>query len=301
MGKTNIEWTATPQPDGALTKGATWNPVTGCTRVSAGCDNCYAVAMTRRLAGYGNEKYAGLVNPGKGHFNGVVKTHGDALAVPLRRRKPETYFVNSMSDLFHVGVPFDFIDRVFAVMALCPQHTFQILTKRPERMAEYLAAGHLPLWKRWGLAGRDMNVDAGRWIPTFRGVDPLPWPLPNVWLGTSVEDQAVAHARVPHLLDTPAAVRFLSCEPLLEEVSLADAFADALGYLTNPEPRIHWIIVGGESGPRRRPFDCDWARSIRDECAEAGVAFYMKQVDKVRPIPPDLFVREFPQPAEVAR
>jgi len=127
---TAIEWTD-----------ATWNPVTGCTRVSAGCDMCYAVPMTRRLASMGQKKYQGLV--GKGHFNGVVRCHEDALSIPLRWRKPRMVFVNSMSDLFHRDVPFDFIDKVFAVMALCPQHTFQCLSKRPDRMVEYFASSPL--------------------------------------------------------------------------------------------------------------------------------------------------------------
>lgn len=218
----------------------TWNPTTECTRVSAGCDNCYAVKMTNRLATMAatKEKYGGLINEGKDHFNGVVKCHEDELSKPMRWRKPRKIFVNSMSDLFHEGVPFEFVDKVFAVMALCPQHTFQILTKRPERMAEYLSTnvGHriyqncISTWlddgkdgflgKAWDqvsdLAG--VSVKGGHF-------EIMAWnlPLPNVWLGTSVENQKTADERIPHLLRCPAVVRFLSCEPLLGEVDLLRA------------------------------------------------------------------------------
>lgn len=259
-----IEWTD-----------STWNPVTGCTWASTGCDNCYAVQMTRRLEAMGHEKYSGLTT--KKHFSGVVKTHYDALTLPLSWRKPRRIFVNSMSDLFHKDVPDAFIDMVFAAMALCPQHTFQILTKRPARMADYFAGlqvaadNHVP------------NTANGSFTPTqvlnYRAAcsSPLPfgvfgqaistteWPLPNVWIGTSCEDQQRADERIPWLLKCPAAVRFLSIEPLLGSIPTMNLSC------------IDWVIVGGESGPGARPMHPDWVRSIRDQCWMAGVPFFFKQ------------------------
>lgn len=292
MSKSAIEWTDD-----------TWNPVSGCTRVSAGCDRCYAVKMTKRLEAMGQEKYSGLVNIGKGHFNGTVRCHEDALTIPLKARKPRRWFVNSMSDLFHREVPFEFIDKVFAVMALTPHHTYQILTKRPERMAEYLNGVGL----RPGL-GEDRHVNvinalhdglpgdsAEDWTDRL---SQSTWPLPGVWLGTSVEDQATADERIPHLLRCPAAVRFLSCAPLLGPVKLEpflyDRCADCMGdgvvsdascdicYGSGLDWKIalgdiHWVIAGGESGPGARPMHPDWARSLRDQCVAAGVPFFFKQ------------------------
>ena len=229
-----------------------WNPVTGCSAVSDGCKNCYAATMTGRLAGmkHSKAKYAGLLNS-SGHFNGTVRCHEDVLDKPLNRRKPTTYFVNSMSDLFHAGVPFEFIDKVFAVMmALCPQHTFQILTKRPERMAEYL------YWHG------QFTEDGG--------------PLPNVWLGTSVENQQAADERIPHLLKCPAAVRFLSIEPLLGAIDFLYG-PQAWGLLTD----IDWAIIGGESGSGARPCNVAWIRSLIDQCKAAGVPAFVKQLGKV--------------------
>lgn len=232
--RTGIQWTD-----------ATWNPVVGCTRVSAGCDSCYAVKQSYRLERMGQARYAGLtVLNGKGdrHFSGVVRTVPEALEVPLRWRKPRMVFVNSMSDLFHRDVPFDFIDRVFAVMALCPQHTFQILTKRPERMAEYLSdadrkyAIHAALdrlcstlddrtvpGKLDPLNGRKFIVSRSVWASAPAFATGLVWPLPNVWLLTSTESQRALDARLPHLLRCPAVVRGLSCEPLLGEIDLIGA------------------------------------------------------------------------------
>ena len=293
-----IEWTE-----------ATWNPVTGCTRVSAGCDHCYAVTMTHRLEamerarrprnGTENgrkakpgEKYVGLtvVNPrGDRHFNGNVKTHEAALEIPLRWRKGRRIFVNSMADLFHEKVPFDFIDRVFAVMALCPQHTFQVLTKRPERMAEYMGV-HVGIcgvrrFDRFKESGRHGAVmgSAHFQIPGGEEAD-FDWPLPNVWLGTSVENQAAADERIPHLLKCPAAVRFLSVEPILGPVDLSAFFGGP--YVGLPGDVVHasynfgigWVICGGESGANARPFDVAWARSLREQCKAAGVPFFMKQM-----------------------
>ena len=281
MADTSIEWTR--GNDG--TAGRTWNPTTGCDRVSAGCDHCYAMTMAKRLKGMGSAKYQNDGDPRTSGPGFGLTVHEDALRDPLKWRKPSKVFVNSMSDLFHADVPDEFLAKVFAVMAAAPQHTFQILTKRHARMrsllnspqfAEQMAGEMATLW----------NVDH---------VAPLQGPLPNVWLGVSVEDQKWADVRIPALLDTPAAVRFLSCEPLLGPVKLP--FIDEVDGCTcggygepyyvhergcglEPGPAyggLHWVIVGGESGPGARPMHPDWPRSLRDQCQMAGVPFFFKQ------------------------
>lgn len=282
---TTIEWTQRPG-----TKGETWNPTTGCNKLSAGCKHCYAEVMHKRLQAMGQAKY-------QQDFSAGVVTHADTLSIPLKWKQPRTVFVNSMSDLFHADVPFAFIDQVFAVMALCPQHTFIILTKRPERMAEYMNTGNARYDQRHTVVQTAVD-DSESWNNS-----PIPeddhaplirdWPLPNVWLGTSVEDQATADARILHLLKCPAAVRFLSCEPLLGPVDLKVAplhqwpngeywlpnkdEADDWKYHMHRMGGIHWVIAGGESGPKARPMHPDWARSLRDQCKVAGVPFFFKQ------------------------
>lgn len=256
-----------------------------CEHVSEGCRNCYAETMNKRL-GTGLDYKPGNLAP-----RGPVEMFLDEklLLAPLKWRKPKRIFVCSMTDLFADFVPDAFIDRMFAVMALCPQHSFQVLTKRPERMREYfaelLASARWLLWPS-PVGGKHM-------------FDPLDqsgiWPLPNVWLGVSVEDQAAADARIPLLLDTPAAVRFLSCEPLLGPVDLTahlwgrpvpcpgcpkdiDCDCNTLPrHMLDDEPDIAWVICGGESGPGARPMHPDWARGLRDQCAAAGVPFLFKQ------------------------
>jgi len=214
--KSNIEWTE-----------MTWNPVTGCTKISQGCKHCYAERMAKRLEAMGSARYS----------NGFrVTLHPDLLNVPRRWRQPRVVFVNSMSDLFHEEVPDEHIARVFRTMAECPQHTFQILTKRAERLAE--------------LAQR------------------LTWPK-NVWMGVSVEDSRVVD-RIGYLQTVPAAVRFLSLEPLIGPL-------DDL-----PLDGISWVIVGGESGPRARPMRRAWVNSILRQCRAEGVAFFFKQWGGVR-------------------
>jgi protein gp37 len=217
--KSSIEWTE-----------ATWNPTTGCDRITAGCDNCYALTLAKRLKGMGHSKYQldgdhRTSGPGFG-----LAVHHDALTVPMRWRTPRLVFVNSMSDLFHAKVPSDFIRQVFEVMVSTPQHTYQILTKRPIRLARMAAS--------------------------------LPWP-PNVWMGVSIEDQTQAWRGV-RLLEVPAAVRFISAEPLL-------------GPLQLDLEEIDWLIVGGESGPRHRPMQEKWATALRDSCAQSDTAFFFKQ------------------------
>lgn len=260
MGDTSsIEWTD-----------ATWNPVVGCTRVSAGCDHCYAFREhDRRHLAYKRGRWPDA--PAQYHHPfSRVQLLPDRLAQPLRWRKPRRVFVNSLSDLLHKDVPDDYIDRVFAVMALTPRHTYQILTKRPERMAAYMSrlmrlAPYLTDTDERSFGGR--RWESGEAFP--------PLPLPNVWLGVSVENQATADERIPHLLATPAAVRFLSCEPLLGPVN-PWAF-ECPGDPCLCHKRIDWVIVGGESGPHARPMHPEWVRSLRDQCVDSGVSFFFKQ------------------------
>ncbi len=261
MSSTNtaIEWTD-----------ATWNPVTGCSKVSEGCRNCYAAALAPRLAAMGQKGYTDLPWTKK-NASVNVQTHADRLDAPLRWKKPRRVFVNSMSDLFHPLVPFEFVDRVFAVMALARQHTFQILTKRPERMAGYAAtpdrAARIGVYMT--LDGPELrDVEGGEMARWHR--DGVPWPLPNVWLGTSVEDGRVL-GRVEHLRHAPATVRFLSCEPLIGPLDGLDLDG------------VHWVIVGGESGVGHRPIKAQWVRDIREQTAKAGAAFFFKQWGGAKP------------------
>lgn len=287
---------------------ASWNPVAGCDRVSPGCLNCYAVRMARRLATMpqAQAKYRGLTvvhGNGKPDWSGVVRCQEDELRTPLTWRKPRRIFVDSMSDTFHKDVPFEFLDKLFAVMALCPQHTFLLLTKRPERAEEYFST-----WAtrhKWGAAARafldEPNVVGGRDVGCVERVCNGPYPLPNVWLGTSTEDQRTADERIPHLLRCHAAVYFLSMEPLLGPITLrstprgwnttgkariATTVRTWLEYNQRVRDgnysrvtynRINWVIVGGESGPGARPVHPDWVRTLRDECQHAKVPFFFKQ------------------------
>lgn len=250
--KTKIEWAD-----------ATWNPVTGCTKVSPGCDHCYAESIADRFAGT------------PAYPDGFTVTlRPERLDQPLRWRRPRRVFVNSMSDLFHRDVPDQYIAGVFAVMARAPQHTFQILTKRHGRMRSLL--------NEHNFAARVM------------GPDDFEWPLPNVWMGVSVEDQRLADVRVRVLLRTPAAVRFLSCEPLLGPIDLAKSIEPnfAVSGLKNLDG-LHWVIVGGESGPKARPMHPDWARGLRDQCTSAGIPFHFKQWGEWAPedqTPPDTVI-----------
>jgi protein gp37 len=280
---TTIEWTQRPG-----TKGETWNPTIGCNKVSQGCKNCYAEVMHRRLTAMGVKGY-------DLPFLAGARPMHDRLTIPFKWKKPRTVFVNSMSDLFHEAVPFSFIDQVFAVMALTPQHTYQVLTKRPERMAEYLndsvSIGH----NRRCIEAEILKVMDANGLPTTY----IPWvaerlnALPNVWLGTSAEDQRAADERIPHLLRCPAAVRFMSCEPLLGAVDLENITRgrerlcvlrksaydpdSTIGKWLPIDRGIDWVIAGGESGHGARPMHPDWARSLRDQCQAAGVPFFFKQ------------------------
>jgi protein gp37 len=285
--KTSIEWTD-----------ATWNPIRGCTRVSEGCRNCYAEVMAARFSdpgqwGHGLARRVALPGGGTDHrWTGEVALVEEALDLPLRWRRPRRIFVNSTSDLFHEKVPDSWIDRVFAVMALAPQHTFQVLTKRPERMRAYLCQPGRTGDVLDACLGYLQTPDHAKPRMVKDGIQLLT--LPNVWLGTSVEDQATANARIPHLLATPAKVRFLSCEPLLGPVDLrmvqhpgssrvwnvlrGVSFSEtSLEPLPDDPNRISWVICGGESGPGARPMHPDWAMSLRDQCTLDRVPFFFKQ------------------------
>lgn len=249
MGKTSIEWTD-----------ATWNPITGCKEVSRGCANCYAARLAatrlRKLP-----EYDGLATFSENtRWTGEVRFHPERLNEPLHWRQPRKIFVCDMADLFF-DTPWAWIHDVFSVMQRCPQHTFQILTKRAERMNALMS------------------------IPFLGGKVGKEWPLPNVWLGVSVESQHFADERIPLLLSTPAAVRWISAEPLLGPMDLTRCGDRGIrferGFLApnieTPESRMNWVVCGGESGPNARPMHPDWARSLRDQCVGGGVPFFFKQ------------------------
>lgn len=261
----SIEWTD-----------ATWNTLSGCTRISEGCLNCYIERTPPfRMA---HRKFD---SPEIGGATGII-LHEDRLDLPLHWRNPRRVFVNSLADLFHDDVPTEHIAKVFATMARAERHTFQVLTKRPARMRSLLADGGQRLLEASDEATAQALYDAH-------------WPLPNVWIGTSVESQKWADIRIPQLLRTEAAIRFLSVEPLLGPVRLfgdsqepgpGDAvegysyptdYGTGVEYDSVVEPGIDWVIVGGESGPGARPMHPDWARNLRDQCVSAAVPFFFKQ------------------------
>ncbi len=294
---TAIEWTHRPG-----TKGETWNPTLGCSIASHGCIRCYAAKSAwRKNFNPKTPQYHGLTRRVNGHpvWTGELRLAPEAtLLKPLGWREPRTVFVNSMSDLFHENVPDEWIDRVFAIMALCPQHTFIVLTKRAQRMYQYFDE-----------TVKQFRSQIQNYISMARGLAPdceRPFNvdflhLPNVWLGVSAEDQERAEERIPLLLATPAAVRFISAEPLLGPIDLAritrvgdgikydallglrsfviGADGDGRAMYDAPEKlaRLDWVIVGGESGKDARPMHPAWARSLRDQCAADGVPFFFKQ------------------------
>lgn len=274
----NIEWTD-----------ATWNCIRGCSRVSEGCRNCYAERVAMRFSGPG-KPYEGLVKIANGHpqWTGKVKFVKEHLADPLKWKTPRRVFVNSMSDLFHDGLTVEQIDQVFAVMALCREHTFQVLTKRPARMLEYM------------LNIQNEDKDTHRWSglaceisdsPCAAGViEDLDWPPKNIWLGVSCENQATADERIPLLLQTPAAIRWVSAEPLLAPLDIEHYLAMTCRKWDTDPPnpigcdgekcpgrRLDWIVAGSESGPGARFAELDWFRSLRDQCVEARVPYFLKQ------------------------
>lgn len=247
------------------TLGETWNLVAGCAKVSPGCKNCYAQPMTARLAAMADAKHKEGEDPGKLEFyrqargwDGTFVEIPTVLELPFSWRKPRRVFVNSMSDLFGSGVSFKFLVRVFGVMAMTPQHTYMILTKRPERMAEFF---------RWFRSSEGASERLRQWSTApfnHAAAFSAPLPLPNVWLGVSVEARRYLD-RVKYLRDIPAVVHFVSCEPQLEPIEF---------YLDD----IDWLICGGESGPDARPFHVDWAFHLALQARAAGTAFFLKQM-----------------------
>ena len=293
-----IEWTD-----------ATWNPTTGCTKVSPGCAHCY-IERTPAFRITGNRFVHGKTD---------IEIFHDRLAQPLHWRKPRRVFVNSLSDLFHEDISDAFIDRVFAVMARAPQHTFQVLTKRPARLLAW-ATRRGPVYDDASdfVALAIADGDASEIYPIE-----FAWPLPNVWLGVSVENQHFADERIPLLLQTPSAVRFISAEPLLGPVTLERSLAcDHHGACGNGHDcaastygrQLDWVIVGGESGPKSRDCQVEWIRSIQRQCQATGVPCFVKQLGRQPRVadgvylnlrdkkggdmaewPEDLRVREFPR------
>lgn len=285
---TSIQWTD-----------ETWNPVTGCTKVSQGCKNCYADDVhTKRHIAFQEGKLQAI--PQYAHPFSTIQLHPERLEDPAHWRRPRKIFVNSMSDLFHEGVPDEFIWRIFQNMTgSAKHHTFQILTKRPERMHQLL---NQPKKCPEGWVTHNGNS------PVAYGGDGIvlggEWPLPNVWLGVTAENQKTFDERVKLLRGTPAIVRFLSCEPLLGPIDLKfptiyESLQVSKPEITrqqiraqslNPEAicghGIHWVICGGESGSDARPMHPDWARSLRDQCMRAGVPFFFKQWGQWSPVPP---------------
>ena len=268
--KSRIEWTD-----------ATWNPTTGCDQISPGCDNCYAKRDAKRLKAMGVKAYQNDGDPPRSGPGFGFTLHADRLDQPRRWTKPRRIFVNSMSDLFHEQMSLAFLEQVFDVMHDCPRHTFQVLTKRHRGMHRLLNGG----WPYSPCSGPIADHRAE--------------PSPNVWLGVSVEDQQWADTRIPWLLKTPAAVRWLSMEPLLGPVDIRQYlpdpiyndgswYEDANGVARwdlggAPCDPIDWVVVGGESGPGHRPINPQWARDIRDQCVAAGVPFHFKQWSGHRP------------------
>lgn len=293
---TGIQWTQ-----------EVWNPTTGCDKVSPGCGlprfdgdgtgGCYAMAMAKRLKGMGQAKYQNDGDPRTSGPGFGLTVHPDVLELPLRWRQPRQVFVNSMSDLFHKDVPDEYIACVFTVMAKAQQHTFQLLTKRHGRMRSLLSSDEFQVMCLGAAASRGWDLDG------------TPWPLPNVHLGISAEDQHWLDVRLPALLATPAAVRWVSAEPLLGPISFwpddhtghdrddTGEFPNGLTCLdcSGPEdedPRVEWttqdhvtgidwLVAGGESGPGARPCELAWLRQLRDQCAETGTAFFCKQLGSV--------------------
>lgn len=302
MADTNISWATD-----------VWNPTTGCDQVSEGCGlgvsgQCYAMTLAARLKAMGNPRYQVDGKPPRSGPGFGVTLHEDKLLEPVGWKKPRRIFVNSMSDLFHEDIPDAFIGAVFATMAFTPRHQYLVLTKRPGRMASLVP--RLPEIMATGLLNPpDEELDGPATLRILGWLETVPWPLPNVWLGTSVENQKWAGVRIRQLLRTPAAIRFLSCEPLLGPVNLERWLGTLHVHPSKSEPHhhgdtgrenhghrgphaiahghgesgLHWVIVGGQSGPGWQPMDPAWARTIRDQCVAAGVPFYFKQHSGPRP------------------
>ena len=307
---TKIEWTED-----------TWNPTIGCSKVSAGCKNCYAINTAWIRMGNPNPKMQAKFHDtvyrtegGALNWTGNINLGHDALTIPIRKKKATLYFVNSMSDVFHPNVPEDWQDEIFAVMAICGQHTFQLLTKHPDNMLAYLRGNWRErVMEKLAVVYREQSKALFDICEAAQFILQHNTHLPNIWLGVSVEHQAAADERIPLLLQCPAEVRFLSCEPLLGAVDIwkwlkPKKFCNKCGFMgrnyykqgaldglhtncnyqaydvSDRQTDIHWVIVGGESGPDARPMFPAWAQSLRDQCAAAGVAFFFKQWGEWVPI-----------------
>jgi len=275
MAETKIEWAD-----------RSWNPVRGCSRVSDGCVHCYAERFAMRMSGPG-QAYEGLVEQGPygPRWTGTIKLVPAKLTEPLHWRKPARIFVNSMSDLYHDDVPYSFIDKIKAVEAMCPQHIFIELTKRPGRLQQYAEITEPEsIWETADKMACDLNLSQNHTNKAYlrAGRAEAPWPLPNVWNLISAESQATLDRRVPVLLDSVATVRGMSYEPGLGAVDFDRGGFSFLQTHVSPAGRqwekLDWIIVGGESGPGARDFDIKWARKVVDQCRAAGVACYVKQL-----------------------
>ncbi len=312
MGDSNIGWTQ-----------KVWNPVVGCQRVSPGCENCYAEAFTGRLEAMGQTRYKGLTVLGKQgrRWTGEIRLVPDVLATPMHWRKPARVFVNSMSDLFHKDVPFEYIAAVFLIMAMSPHHVFQVLTKRPERALAFFRwfrelRGYGSQQESWRTTLMTLGmpyVQKGNWH-AFGIVDQQAWPLPNVHLGVSVEDQQRAEERIPVLFDCDAAVRWISYEPALGPLNLREEWLHGR-FIECPDetqdeetdpcrgcdgipndgmksgdycgakrgPKLDWVVSGGESGPGRREIDVSCIENVARACKAAGVPNFTKQDGGPRP------------------
>jgi protein gp37 len=311
--KSKIEWTD-----------ASWNPTTGCQKVSEGCRNCYAINTANRLSNIEltSEAYKGTVrtlSDGSHDWTGTLNVLEDRLDIPLKWKRPRRVFVNSMSDLFHESVPFEFIDKVFAVMALCPQHTFQILTKRPDRMFTYIRAhadGETGMGKEMSKIYTEVygsgkkrgkvadTIDDYLFSLVGGTMDEFKGTLPNVWLGGSAEDQSTFDDRADWILSIAGLGwhTWFSLEPLLGPIELDGYIPKPKDWKwypvecrhghdacptcdNNPERGLEWIVVGGESGQGARPMHPDWALSLRDHCSRSNVAFFFKQYGEYLPVP----------------
>jgi len=278
----------------------TWNPVVGCSKVSTGCDNCYAEKMAHRLSHMGQEKYRRVITDGKGPWNGDTYCDEAVLDKPLHWNNPRKIFVCSMGDLFHETVPFEFIDKVLAAIALYPKHTFQVLTKRPNIMLKYSQAEIDGVDTRTRIAiiaehESRLRVDGGGREYAYFDMKLLP--LTNLWLGITAENQKAADKRTPILLQIPAAVRFVSIEPCLGGVDLGR-------FVNLPEPNaiLDWVVVGCESGSKRRECKLEWVRNIVQQCRAADVPVFVKQLSingkvnkDMSEWPEDLQIREYPK------
>jgi protein gp37 len=290
VSDTTIEWTAVPDGRGGFKKGMSWNPIRGCTHAKTpGCDHCYSETMAGRFdkPGLWGDGLTVIKPSGARRWSGKVVEMPDRLEVPLHWRDPRGVFVNSTSDLFHEKVSFEFIAAVFGVMAACPQHTFMVLTKRPERAVEFFAWFDAQARQLLGLPSLP-TIDEARCTIVAETLREqlsevghrqhvMTWPLHNVWIGVSVENQECADKRIPLLLKLPAVVRFLSCEPLLGPVELNKWLGS---------DKVSWTITGGESGRGARPAQTEWFRSIRDQCVAAGTAYFHKQNGEFKHVEP---------------